>query len=57
MTGPSNFSTKLNETGGGDDMGRWIATDVPPWAIYSVYCLPSEGISYSHICSVTLRHL
>lgn len=56
MTGPSNFSTGLNETACGDDMGRWIATDVLPWAIYSVYCLPSEGILYSHICSVTLRH-
>jgi len=56
MTGSSNFSTALNETACGDDMDRCIATEAPPWAIYSVYCLPSEGILYSHICSVTLRH-
>ena len=57
MAGPSNVPTELNETACGDDMGRCIATDLPPWAIYSVYCLPSEGILYSHICSVTLRHI
>ena len=57
MTGPFKVHPELNETACGDDRDRQVTIDVHPRPIYSVYCLPTKGILYSHRCSVTLRHL